>query len=148
MTLIIRPIATADETRWRELFVAYGVFYKTEFTQTILDGVWAWLMHPSHPVSALVAESDGAVIGFAMFREHPDTFSAGPSLYLDDLYVDPAARGKGAATALIEAVRAEAKARSITEVRWQTSADNFTAQRVYDKLAKKADWITYELDAN
>ena len=159
----VRPIAARDEARWRELFTAYGVFYKTAFGPEVLDGVWRWLLDPDHEVNAFVAvaesvaESDAAanagtgagadpIIGFAHFRQLADTFTAGHSLYLDDLYVDPAARGTGAATALLEAMAVLSRERGCTEIRWITAADNARAQRVYDRLAKKTSWVTYEMD--
>jgi ribosomal protein S18 acetylase RimI-like enzyme len=147
MTLIIRPIIDADREVWARLFIDYGVFYETSFDATIVDGVWRWLIDPSHPANALVAVKDDAVIGFALFREQPDTFTAGPSWYLDDLYVEPAARGTGAGTALIAALKAHAVAHGGGTIRWITAADNVTAQSVYDRVASKKTWITYELEA-
>lgn len=144
----IRPIEASDNERWRELFTAYGVFYKTSFGEEVLDGVWAWLLNPQHEVNALVAaDASGAVIGFALYRTHPDTFTAGTAMYLDDLYVDPEARGTGAATALLEKLAEIAGLNGADKVRWITAADNERAQRVYDRIATKADWVTYELDA-
>jgi ribosomal protein S18 acetylase RimI-like enzyme len=143
----IRPIDSRDAKRWRELFSDYGTFYKTEFSAETLDGVWAWLLDPAHPVTGLVATNDeGVVVGFAMYREHPDTFSAGPTMYLDDLFVDPSARRNGIAAALLTALRDEAKRRGVDQVRWITAADNEHAQAVYNRIARKTDWVTYELD--
>lgn len=143
----IRAVESGDSERWRELFSAYGVFYKTSFSEDVLDGVWAWLLDPGHEVNALVVEDDNhTVIGFAHYRAHPDTFTAGTSLYLDDLYVDPESRGAGAATAMLERLSLIAGKAGADKVRWITAADNARAQRVYDRIAKKADWITYELD--
>lgn len=144
----IRAIETGDSDRWRKLFAAYGVFYKTSFDDEVLDGVWAWLMNPDHQINALVAADDSdTVIGFALYRAHPDTFTAGSALYLDDLYVDPGSRGTGAATALLERLALIAGKAGAEKVRWITAADNARAQRVYDRIATKADWVTYELDA-
>lgn len=145
----VRPIDPADETAWRRLFTDYGVFYHESFPDSVLDGVWAWLCTPGHAVRALVATDDaGAVIGFAHVREQYDTFTAGTNLYLEDLYVDPAARGTGAATALIEAIRAEAYSRGLGPTRWITASDNLTAQRVYDRLATRTTWVTYEMESD
>lgn len=144
----IRAIEARDSSRWRELFTAYGVFYKTSFSDQVLDGVWAWLLNPDHEVNALVAtDAADTVIGFALYRAHPDTFTAGQAMYLDDLYVDPESRGAGAATALLEALAVIAGRTGADKVRWITAGDNDRAQRVYDRIAKKADWVTYELDA-
>jgi GNAT superfamily N-acetyltransferase len=144
VTLTIRQAQPGDRERWGELFRAYGVFYETTFSDAVLDGVWAWIVDADHVLDALVAEIDGTVIGFAHYRSMPDTFSAGTEWYLDDLFVDPESRGSGAATALIEQLKTIAATTNGT-LRWITAADNATAQRVYDKVATKATWVTYEV---
>jgi GNAT superfamily N-acetyltransferase len=141
---LIRPAEATDRERWGELFRAYGVFYESDFSDAVLDGVWAWLMDTEHVLNALVAEHDGTVVGIAHYRPVPDTFSAGTEWYLDDLFVAPQARGSGAATALIERLK-EIAATTNGTLRWITAADNATAQRVYDKVATKATWVTYEV---
>lgn len=144
--LTVRPIDEPDAARWRELFTAYGVFYETAFTEEVLDRVWALVSTPGSGVEALVAESDGRVVGFAHHRSHPDTFTGGRDRFLDDLYVDPDARGLGAATMLIETIVGIAKAAGESGVlRWITAADNERAQRVYDRIAARTTWLTYEI---
>ncbi|MHA6667829.1 N-acetyltransferase family protein [Homoserinimonas sp. A447] len=143
----IRPIDPRDATRWRELFTDYGTFYKTSFSDEVLDGVWAWLLDPLHPVNGLVASNDdGVVVGFAIYREQPDTFSAGPGMYLDDIFVDPAARRSGVAGAMLSTLRERARAKGVSQIRWITAADNVRAQAAYDRIARKTDWVTYEMD--
>jgi GNAT superfamily N-acetyltransferase len=144
--VIIRPVAASDRETWTQLFVDYGVFYETDFDAEVTSRVWHWLMDAAHEVKAVVAELDGELVGFAHYRRLADTFTGASSWNLDDLYVAPAARSHGLATALIETVAANAKERGGGTVRWITAADNTTAQRLYDKLAKRADWVTYELE--
>ena len=144
MTVEIRPIAAADHDRWRELFRDYGVFYETHFDDAVFDGVWPWLLDPAHTVSALVAEDEGELLGFAHIRRVEDTFTAGPSWFLDDLYVVPEARGRGVARALIERGYADATANGGGTFRWITASDNETAQLLYDKIATRAGWVVYE----
>ncbi len=145
MAATIRPIAAGDHDEWVALFTAYGVFYETEFTEPQMETVWGWLMDPAHPHNAWVAEVDGELVGFAHLRQHSDTFSGGPAWYLDDLYTAPAARGLGVGTSLIAALRAHADANGGGTISWITADDNLTAQRVYDKLATRTRWVTYEL---
>jgi ribosomal protein S18 acetylase RimI-like enzyme len=145
-SVVVRAVAQKDREVWGELFAAYGVFYETAFDEATINGVWNWLMDDQHEVSAIVAESDGNVIGFANYRRVADTFTAASSWNLDDLYVSPRARGAGAATALIDGVAAIARAAGGGTVRWITADDNLTAQRVYDKVATRAGWVTYELE--
>jgi GNAT superfamily N-acetyltransferase len=142
---VIRAIAPADRQAWQRLFTAYGVFYETQFTDDVVDAVWALLLEPGSGVDALVAERDGMVVGFAHYRSHPDTFTGGRDWFLDDLYVDPDARGAGHATALIEHVADLARSTGPAgTLRWITAADNERAQRVYDRIATKTTWVTYE----
>jgi ribosomal protein S18 acetylase RimI-like enzyme len=140
----VRDIREVDHDTWRELFRDYGVFYETQFSDLVLDGVWAWLMDAESDVCAVVAVDSGAVVGFAHYRSMPDTFTAARGWFLDDLYVAPDHRGAGAATALIEAVAERAASDGGGTLRWITGADNVTAQRVYDKIATRTSWVTYE----
>jgi ribosomal protein S18 acetylase RimI-like enzyme len=142
--LTIRPIEPSDRAAWERLFAAYGEFYETTFDAPVLDRVWSWLMDAQHPVTGFVALHDGEVRGFAHVREQPDTFTAGPGWHLDDLYVDEQLRGSGAGTAIIDAVAAHATANGGGTLRWITAHDNARAQRVYDRLATRTSWVTYE----
>lgn len=147
MSAHIRPIEARDHDEWVALFTAYGVFYETTFTAPQIEAVWGWLMDPKHPHAAWVAELDGNLVGFGHLRRHSDTFTGGPAWYLDDLYTSPAARGHGVATGIIGALRAHADANGGGTISWITADDNLTAQRVYDKIATRARWVTYELTA-
>jgi GNAT superfamily N-acetyltransferase len=148
MTVQVRPIAPGDRAVWGTLFQAYGVFYETGFDETVQRRVWEWLMDDTHEVSALVAVSEGEVIGFAHYHRLADTFTGEASWNLDDLYVSPDVRKTGAATALIHAVAEEARSNGGGTLRWITAKENTTARGVYDKVATLADWVTYELETD
>lgn len=142
----IRGIQTGDHEAWRRLFRDYGVFYETQFSEDALERVWALLLDEGSGIRAIVAEQDGAVVGFAHHRSHFDTFTGGRDWYLEDLYVHPDARGAGIATALIERLAGLARETDHAgSLRWITAADNARAQRVYDRLATKTTWVTYEM---
>lgn len=144
MSATVRPLGESDAARWRELFLAYGAFYETAFTDEVLDRVWALLRTEGSGIDGLVAERDGRVVGIAHYRSHPDTFTGGRDWYLDDLFVDPAARGAGAGRALIEHI-AELSAGTGGSLRWITADTNETAQALYDKIAERTRWVTYEM---
>lgn len=146
---MIRSIQADDRESWRRLYRDYGVFYETEFGEEVLERVWALLFDEGSGIRAIVAERDGAVVGFAQYRSHFDTFTGGRDWYLEDLYVDPDARGAGVATALIEHLAALARETDgAGSLRWITAADNERAQRVYDRLATRTTWVTYEMRLN
>jgi ribosomal protein S18 acetylase RimI-like enzyme len=143
---VIRDLGPDDRKAWRRLFRDYGVFYETAFSEDVLDRVWGLLLDAGSGVRTLVAEQDGVVVGFAHYRSHFDTFTGGRDWYLEDLYVDPDARGGGIATALIERLAQLARETDgAGSLRWITAADNDRAQRVYDRLATRTTWVTYEL---
>ncbi len=138
---MIRAIQLTDRDAWAPLFVAYGKFYETDFTPEVVESTWLRLVTEGSGIDALVAEVDGAVVGFAHYRSHPDTFSTGRDWFLDDLFTAPSARGTGVATELIEHIKTIADG----TLRWITAESNTTAQSVYDKVATKTTWVTYEV---
>ena len=142
---LVREIRADDRDRWAELFTAYLEFYESPVSEELLDRVWSWLLADGPELSALVAELDGVVVGIAHVRQQPDTFTGESSWHLEDLFTAPAARGHGVATALIAEIAAQQTPGST--VRWITAADNATAQSVYDKLATRTTWVTYEKNA-
>jgi len=147
MTVTVRPIDLRDADAWRRLFGDYGVFYETQFGDEVLDHVWGLLTTDGSGIDALVAEIDGVVVGIAHYRSHPDTFSTGRDWYLDDLFTTPAARGAGVASALIGRLTEMARATGGGTLRWITAATNAPAQRLYDRLATRTTWVTYEVRA-
>ncbi|MFL0576113.1 GNAT family N-acetyltransferase [Brevibacterium luteolum] len=149
----VREVAEADEPQWRQLFAAYRDFYRLTPDESVVDRVWAWLNDEGHELRGLVALTDSAesagrrgesIVGIGHFRRfaRPSTGSVG--LWLDDLFTAPEARGLGAGSALIDQIRAEARAQSCSVVRWITAADNSTARSLYDQLAVQTNWVTYD----
>jgi ribosomal protein S18 acetylase RimI-like enzyme len=76
--------------------------------------------------------------------ERPLTASIGG--FLDDLYVDEAARGSGAGRALILHLQSVCDQRGWGVFRWITAPSNAAARALYDSLATKTEWLTYDLD--
>jgi GNAT superfamily N-acetyltransferase len=142
----IAPLATDDEAAWRKLFEGYCRFYKVEPSAEKSATVWRWLMDLSHPLSGIGCRVEGRLIGFAHVRAVPRTLSGADGGFLDDLFVDPSMRGSGAASELMKGIAAYARAKQWTNVRWWTADDNYRARNLYDRVARKTHWNTYELD--
>lgn len=146
MTFEIRPVTDRDFFNWLPLFAGYGEFYGTPVHDEKALLVWSWISEKKHDLSALVAEDEnGSLIGLAHYRTFARPLAGGTGIYIDDLFVSPDARGTGVATALIEQVTEIARAQRSEIVRWVTAPDNDEAQVLYDKVAKRTDWITYDL---
>lgn len=140
----IRAIRPTDATEWRALYKGYATFYKVPMAEDILDQVWVWLHDPAHPLEGLVAVSQGNLVGFAHFRQEPQPLLGREAGFLDDLFVDPAQRGRGVGRNLIAALTDIARSRDWPMLSWITAQDNRTARRLYDDVATAAIWVTYE----
>jgi GNAT superfamily N-acetyltransferase len=79
----------------------------------------------------LVAETEGAILGFAQIFPSYSTVHLAPSLILEDLFVVPEARGGGVAAILLEAALAHARDVGAYGMFLETAIDNHVAQRVY-----------------
>lgn len=146
MQVTIRKVQDIDRPRWEQLYQGYAAFYKVEQTAAMRQTVWSWIMDPAVEVEGVVALNDKAEpIGLAHFRPFRRPLSASIGGFLDDLFVDPEARGEGVADALIAAVTAEGKKRGWTVLRWITAEDNYRARGVYDRIAERTKWVTYDI---
>jgi GNAT superfamily N-acetyltransferase len=142
----VTPLAERHRAAWERLYGAYADFYKLPQTPEMRAKVWGWIHDPAHEVNALVAEdANGQPIGLAHWRRFARPLSATTGLFLDDLFVDPAARGSGAVDALLAELRRIAAAEGMSVVRWITADDNYRGRNAYDRVAKRTWWITYDM---
>jgi GNAT superfamily N-acetyltransferase len=144
MTVTIRPASQADRAAWETLYKGYADFYGVPQTEQMRDTVWGWLNDDTHEVSGFVAEVDGALVGLTHYRPFYSPLAANVRGFLDDLYVDPNARGSGAAQALIDAVSDVGREKGWALIRWITADDNYRARSLYDRTATRTQWITYD----
>ena len=143
--VVVRPVEPADHDAWAPLFAAYREFYELDEESDVVDRVWGWIQDEAHESNALVAEVDGEVVGFAHHRMYARPAEGGTGLFLDDLFTAAHVRGRGVARALIGRLADLARQRGAAKVRWVTAADNANAQRLYDDIADRTDWLTYDL---
>lgn len=146
MPITIRSVEQRDRPEWNALYQGYADFYKVTQTPEMRDRVWQWLFDESHETEGLVAVDDkGILIGLTHFRPFARPLSATTGGFLDDLFVPPSSRGSGAARLLIEAVAQIGKQRGWSVIRWITAEDNYRARSLYDKIADKTKWATYDM---
>lgn len=126
---------------WRELFEGYNIFYGRELTSQVADRAWAEF-RAGDRLHAFGARIDGNLVGIAHFLVHASTTTA-DVCYLQDLFTAPAARGKGVARALIQAVEDWARSRECSRLYWHTQETNHTARRLYDQVAENRGFIQY-----
>lgn len=144
----IRPLTAADEAPWRRLWTAYLVFYETTLPEAVYTSNFArMLSRDPREVRGLIAELDGMPAGFVHYHFQRTCWSVADVVYLEDLFVDPAARGTGLGRRMIEAVYAAADAVGAPEVYWITRDSNHTARKLYDQIADLTPFLRYERHA-
>ncbi|MYJ72283.1 MAG: GNAT family N-acetyltransferase, partial [Rhodospirillaceae bacterium] len=109
------------------------------------ETVWGWIHDPGHVVEALVAERGGALVGLAHYRAMPSPLRGIEIGFLDDLFVDPAARGAKVGEALLARLNEISAERGWNKIRWITGDDNYRARTLYDRVAVKTAWNLYEM---
>ncbi|MGB0465979.1 MAG: GNAT family N-acetyltransferase [Pontibacterium sp.] len=149
MTFSIDTLNPDDREQWQRLYYSYAHFYNVPMDQSILDNVWSWIVDDNNPFYALMAKDEkGYAVGLMHYRGMPSPLRGTTAGFLDDLYVEPFARGTGVVDQLFAALNSEAKAQGWPLVRWITADNNYRARTVYDKVADKTHWQTYQMSVD
>lgn len=143
----IRPIERSDYDQWYQLWAGpngYLEFYKSKVPAAVSKNTFERFFDPSEPVYAAVAvDESGALIGFAHYVTHRNTWTIGDALYLNDLFVSNDNRLKGTGRKLIEYVYQEADRLKCEKTYWSTQFENHRAQMLYTKVGKKSGFLLY-----
>ena len=105
----------------------------------------------SKPVAeVLIAEWAGEPVGFALFFQNYSTFLGKPGLYLEDLFVQPAFRGRGLGKALILKIAALAVERDCGRFEWAVLDWNQPSIEFYKALGAKpmSEWTIFRLSGD
>lgn len=140
----INPVTVADKAEWLPLWQAYLDFYNNPLPDDLTDLTFDRFLDPAEPMGLFVARDGDRLVGFAAYLFHRSTWAREGYCYLEDLYVDEAARGQGVARALIEAVANAAKAKGATRLYWVTHDHNSRARSLYDKVADFPGLVNYQ----
>jgi GNAT superfamily N-acetyltransferase len=139
----IRPAARADLPAIVGLIRELAVYEKLEHLAAATpERLEPHLFGPRPAAECLVAEQGGAVVAFALFFHNFSTFLCKPGLYLEDLYVQPAARGTGLGRRLLQRLAAIAVERGCGRFEWSVLDWNVDAQAFYTRMgaAVLPDW--------
>ncbi len=111
------------------------------------DNIGTSLFGPKPHAECVIAEWRGEAVGFALFFHNYSTFLAKPGLYLEDLFVRPAARGQGIGKALLAHLAALAVARDCGRFEWSVLDWNAPAIAFYQSLGAKPqqEWTIYRV---
>ncbi|HFB67275.1 MAG TPA: GNAT family N-acetyltransferase [Aeromonadales bacterium] len=148
MIIQVTDLSIEDRLPWEQLYRAYADFYEVPMTPEILDRVWEWIFATDYPFYALMAKTEsGEALGMMHYREMPSPLRGAKAGFLDDLYVLPAFRGRGGVQALFKKLKQVAKSEGWPFVRWITAENNYRGRAVYDKVAERTQWLTYQMNS-
>jgi GNAT superfamily N-acetyltransferase len=149
--LTIRPAIPADVPRILQLVRDLATYEREPDAVVATEaGLADALFGEAAMASCHVGEVDGAVVGFALWFLNFSTWRGKPGIYLEDLYVDPAARRTGIARGLVEALRRVAIERGYDRMDWSVLDWNTEAQSFYRSVGAQPleDWTTWRLDVS
>jgi len=144
----VRPARASDVVRIHQLVVDLAT-YERAADQVLAtpEQLRAALFGASPAVHALVAEADGAVVGFALWFLNFSTWQGVHGIYLEDLYVQPEQRGSGLGKALLTALAEIAVSRGYARVEWWVLDWNQPSIDFYRRLGAipMDDWTVWRL---
>ena len=145
--MAIRRAGSDDLDAAARLFTAYLRFYGKSTPESEAR-VFIGERLAKRDSVIFLAEADGLALGFTQLYPAFASLSLAPSWILNDLYVDPSARGAGVGEALMLAARGLALSNGAAELMLQTARTNATAQSLYERLGwvRDDEFLVYTHD--
>ncbi len=149
MPLTIRPATTADLLLVASLIRALAEYENLAHEVRFDEAVLREKLFGSRPYAeVLIGEVDGVPQGFALFFHNFSTFEGKPGIYLEDLFVQPDARGSGLGKALLSHLAALAVERDCARLEWSVLDWNEPAIGFYKSLGARFmnEWTVMRVD--
>ncbi|MFD4293047.1 GNAT family N-acetyltransferase [Rhodococcus sp. NPDC058505] len=145
---MIRRITAADVPAVTGLVYDLAEYEKARDECTVTEAqLTAALFGPQPTVFGHVVEDGGAVVGTALWFRNFSTWDGVHGIYLEDLYVQPAFRGRGHGRALLATLARECVANGYTRLAWSVLKWNTPSIEFYDSLGAEPqdEWTGYRL---
>ena len=149
MSVLVRTLQPSDVPRLLELIDGLADYEKLPRPDhDARERLTADVIKQPPPFRTLLAEVDGQTVGYAIYFFTYSTFRARPTLYLEDVFVLPGVRRKGAGSALFRACAREAVANDCARMEWQVLAWNEPSIRFYERLGARhlEAWLPFRLE--
>ncbi len=151
MTISTREATVADmpliATLIRGLAEYEGLSHAVRMDEAVLE---RHLFGPRPMAEVLIGELNGMPSGFALFFHNFSSFEGHPGVWLEDLFVAPAARRSGLGRKLLGEVARIAVERGCARMEWSVLDWNMMAINFYRSLGARplTDWTTMRLDSD
>lgn len=147
-SIAIRPATLTDASLILDLIMELAVYEKApEQVVATLADVERTLFSSKARAQALVCELDGKSAGYAVYFYNYSTWLGRNGIYLEDVYVTPAARSRGCGKALLQHIAQIAVRENCGRFEWSVLDWNTPAIEFYEALGAKpqSEWIIYRL---
>jgi GNAT superfamily N-acetyltransferase len=131
--------------QWEPLWLDYAGDRRAELSTELNQRTFTRLQSGEGGLQGLAAWQH-ELVGFAHFFLHPSSWSTTQECYLQDLYIARTERGTGLGKALLLEVAQKAREQGCSALHWRTRTTNLGAQALYDKLARRLDYVEYQID--
>lgn len=151
MTSTIRPAIPADAAVIHGLVRSLARYEKLEHKVEATEAdIAAALFGPAPRVFCDIAEADGAVAGFALWYYSFSTFVGRHGIYLEDLYVEPALRGRGLGKALLAHLARRCVAEELGRFEWSVLDWNEPSIQFYRAQGARLldDWTVCRVEGD
>jgi GNAT superfamily N-acetyltransferase len=146
--LVIAPATPADVPLILALINELAEYEKLRHESVATEAAIHQALFGVKPrAETVIARLDGEPAGFALFFHNFSTFMGKPGLYLEDLFVRPAYRGRAIGKALLKYLAALALERDCGRFQWQVLDWNRPSRDFYESLGAQPDptWVNYRL---
>lgn len=146
--LTIRAATPADIPTLLRFIMDLAIYEKAaDQAQATPEHLQRTLFGEQPRAHALICERAGETIGFAVYFLNYSTWQGRHGLYLEDLYVDPQARGSGAGKALLKHLARIAVEKDCGRFEWSVLDWNQPAIDFYESLGAlpQSEWVRYRL---
>jgi GNAT superfamily N-acetyltransferase len=147
--LVYRPAREIDAETIVNLVRELAVYEKLEADANATAADFrTHLFGPRPAAEAILAEIDGEPVGFALYFTTFSTFRGQPGLYLEDLFVRPAHRGRGIGKGLLALVAKRAVERKCGRLEWAVLDWNEPSIGFYKSFGAQPmdEWTVFRLD--
>ena len=145
---MIRPATAGDVPRILEMIRELAAYERARGEVTATEDALRGALFAAQPaVFAHVADVDGVVVGFALWFVNFSTWLGRHGIYLEDLYVTPALRGRGLGKALLAELAAICVRRGYGRLEWWVLDWNEPAIGFYRSIGAEpmSEWTVQRL---
>lgn len=149
MSTTIRQARPTDAQAIYDMIYELAVYEKApQEVVTTPDEIQATLFGEGSKTEALICEIEGKIAGYAVFFTSYSTWLGRNGIYMEDLYISPDFRGKGAGKALLKQIAQCAVERKCGRLEWSVLDWNQPAIDFYLSIGAVAqsEWVRYRLD--